>query len=177
MLTLGLGDDVPSNALIFTALVLVDALICSLNTPLTQVAHSVGNIKYYQIANSSVNILLLPASWLLLHWGCSPTSVFVCTIVFSILNQTVCLHELHKLYEYSSLSYLREVVLPCMLISLIVPVVPAVLHKTMDSSILRLILESIASLFAGLGCVYFIILNNNERTRIRTIIRAKIWKG
>lgn len=174
VLGLWLGDVVPTYTSIFTVLVLIDALICSLNAPLTHIAHAVGTIKYYQIANSSVNILLLPASWFLLHLGLSPVSVFLCTIFFSMLNQTVCLHELHKLYEYSSKAYFRDVICPCVLVTLIIPIIPILFHLLMTVSFNRLLLESIASLVSGVVCAYFWMIDKNGRTKVQNYIRNSV---
>lgn len=174
VLGIWLRDIVPAYAGIFTVLVLIDALICSLNAPLTHIAHAVGTIKYYQIANSSVNILLLPASWYLLHLGLSPVSVFLCTIFFSMLNQAICLHELHKLYEYSSKAYFRDVLYPCVLATLIIPIIPILFHLLMAESFNRLLLESIASLVSGVVCAYFWMIDKNGRARVHSYIRNRV---
>lgn len=85
VLKIWLGENVPEQTNIFSILVLVDLLICILNTPCTQVVHATGKLKMYQIASSIVNIALLPFCWLLLKLGFDATSSFVTTIVFLVL--------------------------------------------------------------------------------------------
>ena len=80
---------IPANTKIFAILVLIDSLVCTLNTPCSQVAFAVGRINKYQIATSLVNLGLIPVSWLFLYLGYDAVSVFVITIIFSVVNQLV----------------------------------------------------------------------------------------
>ena len=94
---------VPPQTNIFAILVLTDALICTLNTPCSQVVFATGNLKYYQIASSAINLCLLPVCLVMLLSGFNAASVFITTIVFSILNQTVCVWQAHKVFAFSRL--------------------------------------------------------------------------
>ncbi len=171
LLDLWLGDAVPENTNIYSSLVLVDLLICTLNTPVTQVAFATGNIKKYQIYNSIVNLLLIPACVILLKFGCNATSVFVVTIIFSIINQVVCLIKLHKIFEFSYTDYFNDIILPCIFMTLLLPILPIAIRLTMNSSILRFLMIVFADVILAFVVLYYCILNKSEKNLLIKFVR------
>lgn len=124
LLPLWLGDAIPANTKIFAILVLIDSLVCTLNTPCSQVAFAVGRINKYQIATSLVNLGLIPVSWLFLYLGYDAVSVFVITIIFSVANQLVCLIQLKYIFPYKLRDYLKTVIVPCCVMTVVLPIIP-----------------------------------------------------
>ena len=176
LLKIWLGDIVPENTNVFAILVLIDSLICTLNTPCTQVAFAVGNLKNYQMANSIVNLLLVPFSWLFLYLGYDALSVFLITIVFSILNQIVCLVFLNKLFPIHLKAYLFRVIVPCLLFLVAVPLLLYIPYLFFSESLLRLLIIAIVDFIAGGVMFYFIMLQKSEKEFCITFIRSKILK-
>ena len=173
LLKLWLGESVPEYTNIFAILVLVDSLICTLNTPCTQVAFAVGNLKKYQIITSMVNLCLLPASWLCLHLGMDSTSVFIVTILFSIINQGVCIVLLKRIFPLSIKSYPREVIFPCTLLVILLPILPSIIRISMNGGVLRFITEGFIDILAGVALTYGLVLNKQERQYAKTVITKK----
>jgi len=58
--------DVPEYTVIFSVLIIISQLIGALSSPLWMVAHATGDIKQYQIVMSSINLLIIPASYIIL---------------------------------------------------------------------------------------------------------------
>lgn len=176
ILRLWLGDAVPEYTNVFAALVLIDAMINTLNTPVTQVVYATGNIKSYQIFSALVNILLLPACWLFMKLGFDAWVAFLVTIVFSVICQLVCLIIMHSVFKYSYWDYLKRVVLPCAFMTLLVPLLPVFMVHTMDDSFLRLLLISLASLAATVCLLYFVFLSSAEKGLAVKFVRKIIKK-
>jgi len=174
LLRIWLGDIVPKYTNIFAILVLFDSLVCTLNAPCTQVAFAVGNLKKYQIITSLVNLCLLPSCWVCLKIGFSSVSVFIATIVFSIINQTICLLLLNKLFPFGLLSYLKEVIIPCIATFLCILIIPYLIHTQIEIGFIRLLLVGIADITMSLGVVYYVILSPNERNSVTSYILNKI---
>lgn len=55
----------------FTQLVLINALIDSVNGPAIAAALATGRIKKFEIITGGLMILNLPMSYILLFWGCA----------------------------------------------------------------------------------------------------------
>lgn len=163
VLCLWLGDNVPELTNIFTKLVLFDMIIGVLNPPVVQIAFATGNIKRFQIASSLVNILILPVCYFLLKVGLDVTSVFYATIVFSLINQTVCVIEAGRLMDIKPLEYLRIVALPG-LFSVILSFAPVFLvSMLMDDGWLRFFVILFVDIVITSSILYFSLFDKIER--------------
>lgn len=177
LLHLWLGDVVPERTNLFAILVLLDSLVCTLNTPCSQVVFASGNLKKYQIASSIVNLCLIPACWVFLLAGYDATSVFVITVIFSILNQIVCVIYTNKVIQIGLFSYVKSVLMPCTFAICFIPILPYAIHNLLPEGLLRLFIVGLADVIFGLAVTFFVILNKNERKYISNIILPKIRKS
>ena len=173
ILKLWLGNIVPNQTNEFSTLVLIDMLICTLNTPCTQIAYATGKIKKYQIATSVVCIILLPLCWLLLKSGCEASSVFIATIVISIINQIVSLIVIKQLFKIKYYEYIKSVLLPCMIFIACIPIIPYVIHCCMEKSFIRLLVTILCDLIIAIPLCYFLGITRQERDTINNYIVKK----
>lgn len=174
---LWLGETVPPQSNIFSSLVLIDLLFSSLNQPITQVAFATGKIKKFQIGNSIVNLLLLPVCFFFLRMGFQPVSVFLLTIIFTFFNQIVCVYLLHQIFNFSYMDYLRKIILPCIVVSFLLPIFPLILRLNMDSSFLRLLMVCTTDVLMALILVYFVMLDKREKTAITNFISYRFKRN
>lgn len=168
------GDSIPENTSLYTILVLLDLLLCTINPSIGQVAFATGNIRRYQIANSCINLLLIPFCWLLLRFGFSATSVYILTIVFSILNQAVCLIELNHIFEVDLKKYAKTVVFPCLLATILAFTPQVILHYYLSSSILRVVFVCILDIVCTGGVILLVILTQSERSLLNKYITLRL---
>lgn len=171
LLHLWLGDIVPDHTALFATLILIDAMINTLNTPVTQVVSATGKIKGYQIWSSLVNLLLVPICWVFLKLGFEAWIVFVCTIFISVVNQIVCIIVMHGVFRFSYRDYLRSVVFPCIAMTLLVPILPYSITFIMNDSFWRLLAVSFASLSSATLLLVFIFFTSSEKSLFLSIIR------
>lgn len=170
LLNLWLGEMVPTNTNIFAILVLIDLLVCTLNTPVTQVVFGTGKIKIYQILSSSLNIFLLPVCWLFLKLGSDAWVVFFITIIFSIINQVVCLIAMHNVFDYSYMDYIKKIVLPLLCMTILVPIIPFLLTCFLHDSFIRLLFITLSCFIVSLLLLYFVFLTSKEKNIARQFI-------
>ena len=176
LLHLWLGDSVPEYTNVFSILVILDTLVCTLNTPCTQIAYAVGKMKKYQIVTSLVNLCLIPVGWCFLNMGFDAYSVFVVTIFFSIINQGVCLLLLNKLFYFGIKRYLVEVCRPCLLLLLLMPIIPYAISKLMAEGLISTMAVCLLSVLIGLLLIYSITFNRDERSYFKSIVLTKFSK-
>ena len=155
ILHLWLGDAVPPYTNIFASLVLVDAMINTLNAPVTQVVFATGSIKKYQIWSAVINILLIPTCWFFLKIGYEAWIVFLLTIIISILCQIACLIIMHDVFQYSYKEYAFKIIMPCFVMTIIVPLLPFTITRLMEESLLRLLMVCLTSLIVSVTLFYF----------------------
>ena len=176
ILHLWLGEAVPDYTIPFTVLILVIMILSSLNTPLSQVVHATGNMKHYQIGTSIVICAILPVAWIVLKLGGNPNSVYYVSMAMTIINQAVCMIFLKKVFLYSIREYIKKVIGPCTVVTLLAPIMPMGLHYIMPSSFLRLIVVTITGVGGTALTSYFLVLNEYEKNMIGDFIHKLIKK-
>ena len=173
ILHIWLGSDIPKYSACFSIFVLIDALASSLNAPCTQVVSATGNIKGYQIASSCVNLFLLPACWFFLYLGFSPISTFIITILFTFINQVVCVWQMSKVFDINVLKYLTSIILPCLIFIFICAIIGFVLYLVIENSLARLCIITSVNLLIGVLLTYFVLLDKFEQKQIINLIKHR----
>lgn len=168
ILKLWLGSSIPSKTSCYTILVLIDLLICSTNPSVGQVVFATGNIRRFQIASSCVNLLLVPCCWFFLWLGFSATSSYILTIIFSTINQIVCLFELNHVFSIDLRSYLRTVAIPCLFAAVLAFVPQIVVHILIQSSFFRFGLVCLLDILFTSPVIYYLILSDQEKVILKS---------
>ena len=173
ILHLWLGSSIPDYTIQFTILVLVNMIISSLNTPLSQVVHATGRMKSYQIGTSTMVCAILPASWLFLKLGFGPVSVYWVSLIITIINQYVCNLLLRRIYRYSLMEYSSKVIIPCALFSILVPIPPYLITMLLPTSFFRLLITGCISVMSAIIVSYFFVLDKSEKQMVLSFIKRK----
>lgn len=109
--------DVPNYANSFVFLILVYALVNSLNQPIWTLAQAVGKLKAYICIGSAVFLMVFPISYVLLRLGFSPNSVFQTNIVVRVFYIVTVFIIVKKYIYLSARRYCKETLLPIMIVS------------------------------------------------------------
>lgn len=173
VLHLWIGNDIPAYTSSFTILVLINMVINSLNTPISQIVHATGKMRNYQIGTSIIVCTILPLSWLVLKLGFNPISVYWVSLIISIFNQLVCNLLLKQIYSYSLMDYCRNVVLPCMIYSIIVPAILYFTVNFLPSSLFRLLLTVTLSIVMTVFVSYLLVLDKSEKNFLLYYIKRE----
>lgn len=173
VLCLWLGDAVPENAALFTSLTLVEMLFGSLNPPCTAVVHAVGDQRKYQIFSTIIHGLIILVAWLLLKMGLGPSSSFIVCIIFTVINQISCSIIACRLCGFSLKSYVKEVILPCSIFTLSLPLLPFAVSLKYNTTFWHLILVCVITVAIALPEALFVIMNKDERTTLRHLVFKK----
>ena len=169
ILQLWLGQ-VPDYAAMFTILVIVDALIDSLNSGIKNIIFASGRIKMFQIASSTLKMCAIVAAFIVLKIGAPAYSLLYAYIFFTVLvffaNQWV----LNKTLNYDNAylwkkSYIPSFLVvglfcPCFFLKLLIPQFVAI--------VLSILYLCILILLVG--------LTKQERNYLYSIVSKKITK-
>jgi len=122
--------NVPGFTVEFCILMMIAQFVSALSSPLWMLAHATGDIKQYQIVMTVINLMVIPASYLILRFD-YPAYLILAFQIF--LNLLVYAYRLWfaKIHVGLSISnYMREVVLKCIgLIVVITPIPVLISHK------------------------------------------------
>lgn len=176
VLNIWLDGNVPQYTSIFTRLVLIDMLINSLNTPLSQVVQAIGKLKMYQMVRSIVVLLILPFSWYALKLGTNPTIVFVVSAVVSAINQPISMYLLHRIYTYNYIEYLHRVLLPCVLLIIFSVPIPFIIQQCISQGVFRFFIIVSVSVMICILLFLWLLLSKEQRSQLCVIVKNKIKK-
>lgn len=174
ILNLWLGSTVPEYTYSFTMLILINMVISSLNTPVSQVVHATGKMKNYQLATSSVVCSILPISWLALKLGFNPNSVFIVSLIITVINQYVCMILLKHIFQYNIINYCKKVIAPCVVFSIIVVCISYIPVVLMQRSLLRLCLVIILSVITSCTVAYCLLFTKQEQSIVISFVKKII---
>lgn len=175
ILHLWLGNEIPMFTKEFIGLTLSTVIVGSLNTPISQVIFANGNIRNYILVYSSI-FLCVPFGWCFFKAGAPAISVFWITLILMIIIQIISMFLLKKCFSYKINEYLRLVLSPLLLFSIIVPILPIYIKISIqDSSFIRLVLVSGSSVIISVIVSYYLLLTKLQQKmvveKLQNIIR------
>ncbi|TXH20808.1 MAG: lipopolysaccharide biosynthesis protein [Chitinophagaceae bacterium] len=168
--------EVPEFTIVFTRLILINALVDCLSYPLMAAAQATGKIKYYQSIVGSIMILNLPVSYLMLNFGLSAEAVFYISIGNSIVCLFVRLILLNRMIKLSIGYFFTKVVLISFSCFAFAYVIPKVLTINFQSNVYRFFVSIFTSTLVLTSVTYFIGLTNFERESIQQAFKRKFKK-
>lgn len=152
--------NVPEMSVIFTRLVLADGLLNTLTSPLATSMQATGKIRNYQLVLGTTLLTIVPLAYIgIKYFGLPAPSVFIITLVIDIICQFIRVQFIRKGIGLEHKTYLKEVILPILLVS-ISSSVPAIALHWAGIHFIITIFASIA--FAGISA-FFIGMTGSER--------------
>lgn len=175
VLNVWLGADmVPEYAASFTVLVLLNMLVSAFHQPYTHIIHATGKQKTFQLINTIVIFAIIPISWFALKLGYGPDSVFIISLILTILNIALCLFAVKAVFDFSITEYLQFVVSPSVIVSLVIPIIPFAMTQLLPMGFLRLCIVFVTEVIIAIPIIYYLGLSRSEKDMIKNIINHKI---
>ena len=164
---------VPNYTVEFSQLTLVAMLISSLSRPIITAQNATGNVRNYQIVVGGVELLNLPFSYLCLYFGMKPTSVFLVLIFVNILSLAARLFMLPQtLSGFKPMIFIKDVILPCLLVTVIATVFPLFLYQILSNDATGFIINIITCFLFSAFSVFYIGCNQSERIFIYSHVKS-----
>jgi O-antigen/teichoic acid export membrane protein len=168
--------DVPEFAPLFLRCVLLNSLIRVYTIPVVQAIHATGNVKWLNLYEGGISVLLvLPCTYLAYRSGYpAEVSFFIMGIVYIIGNYVELLVLKREISSFSIRKYTFRVYGVCLLITALSFVPLYGLCRLLESSFYRLAIICVADvLLVGL-LVFFIGMSPSVRKKIISTGREKI---
>ncbi|MBI9034690.1 MAG: oligosaccharide flippase family protein [Bacteroidales bacterium] len=162
-------EATPEYVVLFTRLVVVNALVNSLSYPLMTAAQATGMIKKYQTIVGSVMLLNIPLAYIALKVGLPAQSALYIGILISLLCLYLRLKLLKTMINLSITRYRQLVLNPVGVVIVISYILPVLIHHNMSDSLLRFLIVSIVGGVSSLFSIYVFGLNSDERSYIHNL--------
>lgn len=135
ILTIWLGV-VPNHSINFLRITLLSAIISSTLNPILIAVQATGKIKRYQMINGSLQLSILPISFIFLNIGAPPESVFIVHLCISIIISMTKLLIAKSLISISIKVFLYRVIFKIILVCIIAPIIPILIYNYLPPNIL-----------------------------------------
>lgn len=166
---------VPDYTVSFCRLILINELIWSMRSPIVTSFHAVGQIKAANLVCGSLFYLIIIASYFCLKMGFPPESVFIVTIVVSIMVQITELLLLKRLIIYSVRAYAKQVVWLSLLVVLASAIFPYLLSTILAPGFIRFLVVGFTCVITVSTSVYYIGID--KETRLIIVQKLKLQFG
>ncbi len=162
--------DVPEYAVIFTRLVIINALIESFTYVMGAAIQATGNIRFHQVVVGAFLLLNLPASYLILKADYPPQSTLVVSIILALLTLILRVIIIKRQIPQLPLKkFIQGVFGVAGLITLLSTPLPAYLAHHLPQGLNRFLIVVSLSLFSVVIVIWFLGINQTER---RFILRS-----
>lgn len=166
--------EVPEYTILFTRLVIINALIDSLAHPLMSAVQATGNIRNYQLITGGVLILTLPIAYFFLKIGCPPQVTMYVSIAISIVAQIIRIVFAKIQINMDVEAYVKNVIIRICAVILLSSIVPMILHTFVIKEILRFFVVVGCSMVFNSIIIWIFGLQKSERKSIVKTIRTRI---
>lgn len=154
----------PEFVVLFSRLVIVNALIDSLSYPLVSAAMATGKIRRYQLTVGGMQMLNIPVSYLLLSLDMPPETPMYVAICIAIINLLLRLFLLRKMVGLNVAHYINNVLIIVLLTAAAAYVLPLSVVCFLDESIIRFIVVCMVGGIMSVLSVYFIGSTKGEQS-------------
>lgn len=168
--------NVPQYTVVFCLLMMISQMVGALSSPLWMVAHATGDIKTYQIVLSCINLLIIPASFIILSMGFEPYYILAFQVILSIAVLVYRLWFAKSRTGFPVNEYFKQVVLKCAAVSLIVFPIPLFL-STRAIGIWQNLGVLIVSITVSVITIYVVGLDMETKKMVMSFMQEKIFHG
>lgn len=146
------------------------AVCCS--SVLTMLVHAIGRMKEFSFYRGTIILLTLPVSYLVLRFYAIPSLPIIINAIMDIIASLYTILLVKQLFnEFSIALYVKKVILPCFIVTLISLGSVYVKYKIISQSLLRLILGFVFNFSIIAFLLYFFILDINTKTLVNTKVK------
>lgn len=161
--------EIPEYSILFTKLVLINALFDSTAGPSIAAALATAKIKKYQIVVSFFMILNLPISYVLLRLGYPPQSTMITAIILTTLLIFIRCYLLTQLIDFSFVSY-SYLIIKLIISSCVVIFALKYISLLLPETFIAFIVLSIISFILLITIYFLFVFDKTERRNILNYI-------
>lgn len=168
--------NIPPEAVLFTRLALLEALVNSISLPIATAARAPGKMMLYELTLGCIQIAIFVASLIILKMGLSAYSVFVVSIIANLVMFVIRLLIVRMLIGLSLRAFYRQVVFPISLVTIFSSITSFVIHYHLPQGLVFTCISIISSVIITCISMYFFGVDKLTRKKTKSIILTRIYK-
>lgn len=171
-------SDVPDHTTNFVRIVLGLNMILALATPIVRSVEATGRLKYFEIAEMSCTLTILPIAYVggkFYHF--SAEMILIIPILIEIITQVIRVKIASSMITLPVMEYFKKVIIPIFKVSIISPIIPFIIQQfSMNNSLTSFIYIGGSCFIFTFITITFIGCSSKEREIIINYITKKIQK-
>lgn len=159
------------QTVLFSRLILVYALIMSLNNPISIIIQATGHVKEYHVAVESFTLICVPATYILYKMGYPAYYTYIAMIIGAVaahLVRLICLKKYYKPFSYSD--YVKSFILPAFVIMIVASMLVFLIHRSIINTSWRICTVVILSIVCVSVFSLLIGFSKNEKDILKQFI-------
>jgi O-antigen/teichoic acid export membrane protein len=169
-------QHVPTYAVVFCRLLLIQNLVKQLFIPLNTTIFAMGNIRAYQIWFSILTISTLPICYLLFLFGLPPYSLYLVFLVYAFCYGALILYFSSLTCGFSFLEFIKRVAVIACCVFLLTASIGSSPILFMQSGLLRVFVVGVCSTTTLLLSVWLFGLSIREKLEVKRVMAAFLEK-
>ena len=165
----------PENSVVFSRLVIIDALFDSFNPPLNSLVQATGKIKLYQGVIFAILLMTLPVSYIALKIGEKAYFVMIIAIIMTFLSTVFRFFVAKKLIGFSLFLFFQKIVLPQLIIAIFVAAIALFVSGHFATGIARIFITGFVSTLLITLFEFFIGFSKTEKQLV--LYKIKNWRN
>lgn len=162
LLHLWLGQ-VPEWSVLFLRFAMFESLVVASGQNLFRLIQTDGRVKKYTIHAAITAGMIFPLTWLFYRWGFPVWVSYVVLILdFMVLN-VIRFYDLKRLMSFSIRDFLRQVFVPCIVVSVTAFLLPLIVCYYMESGLSRFFVNVPVAVVWTCACCVIFGLTRHER--------------
>ncbi len=167
--------DVPEWTALFCAMQLVVTVICQMSSSAATAIYAEGNIKWYAIYKSIMNVAPVILTFAAYTFGGAPYWLYIFMIlIWSIGGDMVIVYYSRKQCGLKVLDFLRQVVFPVLAISLAMTIMGGCVQLLIPESFYRLLATGVVTTLVFIISIWSFVLKREERNKTLMMIKQRL---
>lgn len=169
---------VPEHTANFVRLILCCSVIDIFRNPMNTSIHATGNIKVFQLWEATTLLLIVPIAYIALKNDYAVESVYIVQLIIFIIVQAERIFIVCPRIHMKKMQYFNKLLFPSLkvlLISMFVPLLLSMTWPIKEGAPLRSFMYLPVIFFLTAGVVYLFGLSQQERLKVRQLIKAKLF--
>lgn len=167
--------DVPEWTSLFCCLQLVITIICQMTSSASTAIYAEGNIKWYAIYKSVMNLAPVLLTYIAFSFHGAPYWLYVTMIaIWAVGGDCVILYYAKKICNLSFLVFAKEVFVPVVLVLALMFVCGYLPQIFMEMSFGRLLISIFTTSVVFFIAIWLFVFKRHEKNNVLSIIKAKI---
>lgn len=166
--------DVPEWTSLFCCLQLVITIICQMASSAATSIYAQGNIKWYAIYKSVMNVVPIIATYIAYIFGGAPYWLYIAMItIWAIGGNIVIIRYANKVSNLKIIAFFREIFFPVISVVILMLALGYLPQLLMVEGFYRLIVSCVITSLVFIFMIWWRIFTNKERQMVNDFVKKK----